>query len=161
MLTNWLGAIFRPKTTVLVILVAVCRLAPAQQVSLALLQPKSIELASPVEFVEPITLPSVPSHRFWDRQNCILFAANAVFSAADFAMTRHNLSLGGRELNPITRMFAGSTAGLAVNFAGESMAVVGISYFFHKTGHHKLERAASLLNLGSSATAVTFDVVHR
>jgi hypothetical protein len=31
---------------------------------------------------------------------------------------------------------------------------------FHKTGHHKLERAISLVNIGSSAAAVTFDVAH-
>jgi hypothetical protein len=24
-------------------------------------------------------------------------------------------------------------------------------YFFHKTGHHKLERAVSMVNIGSSA----------
>jgi hypothetical protein len=39
--------------------------------------------------------------------------------------------------------------------------VVGLSYFFHKTGHHKLERAVSMLNLGASASAVTFDLAHR
>jgi hypothetical protein len=38
---------------------------------------------------------------------------------------------------------------------------VGVSYFFHKTGHHKLERAVSILNIGSSASAVTFDLVRR
>jgi hypothetical protein len=63
-------------------------------------------------------------------------------------------------LNPVTRLFAGSTAGLAVNFAGETAGVIGLSYFFHKTGHHKLERAVSMLNIGSSAAAVTFDLAH-
>jgi hypothetical protein len=48
-----------------------------------------------------------------------------------------------------------------VNFAGESVGVVGLSYFLHKTGHHKLERAVSMLNIGSSAAAVTFDLARR
>jgi hypothetical protein len=48
-----------------------------------------------------------------------------------------------------------------VNFAGEAVGVVAVSYFFHKTGHHKLERAVSILNIGSSASAVTFDLVRR
>jgi hypothetical protein len=67
---------------------------------------------------------------------------------------------GGQELNPVTRLFAGSTAGLALNFAGETGGVVGLGYFFHKTGHHKLERAVSMLNMGYSAEAVTLDLAH-
>jgi len=41
-----------------------------------------------------------------------------------------------------------------MNFAGETAGVIGLSYFFHKTGHHRLERAVSMLNIGSSAAAV-------
>ncbi|MGD1079305.1 MAG: hypothetical protein ABR881_13370 [Candidatus Sulfotelmatobacter sp.] len=127
---------------------------------MALLQPVSIEPNPMVKPVEPVTLPEAPSHRFWDRENSILFATNAAFSTTDFIATRNNLRNGGQELNPVTRVFAGSTAGLAVNFAGEAVGVVGLSYLFHKTGHHKLERAVSILNIGSSAMAVTFDVRH-
>jgi hypothetical protein len=160
MLTNWLGAIFKPKAAVLFAIVGLCAPAWAQQVSFALLQPSSIEPNPMVKSVEPVTLPEVPSHRFWDRENTFLFAASAAFSTADFIATRNNLRNGGQELNPVTRMFSGSTAGLAVNFAGEAVGVVGLSYVFHKTGHHKLERAVSILNIGSSASAVTFDLLH-
>jgi len=111
--------------------------------------------------IRPTKLPEAPTHRFWDRENAVLFAASASLSAADFVVTRDNLRNGGRELNPVTRVFAGSTAGLAVNFAGETAGAIGLSYFFHKTGHHKLERAVSLLNIGSSASAVSFDLAHR
>jgi len=112
--------------------------------------------------VQPVTLPDAPdNHRFWDRENSILFAASAAFSAADFVVTRDNLRGGGQELNPVTRVFSGTTTGLALNFAGETAGVVGLSYFLHKTGHHKLERAVSMLNIGGSAAAVTFDFAHR
>ena len=161
MLTIWLGAIFKPKAAVLLVLLGLCGPALAQQVAFALLQPASIEPNPMVRSVEPVTLPEAPSHRFWDRENSILFATNAAFSTADFIVTRNNLRNGGQELNPTTRLFSGSTAGLAVNFAGEAVGVVAVSYFFHKTGHHKLERAVSIVNIGSSAAAVTFDVVHR
>jgi hypothetical protein len=161
MLTIWLGAIFKPKAAVLLVLLGLCGPALAQEVSFALLQPGSIEPNPMVRSVEPVTLPEAPSHRFWGRENSILFATNAAFSTADFIVTRNNLRNGGQELNPATRLFSGSTAGLAVNFAGEAVGVVAVSYFFHKTGHHKLERAVSILNIGSSAAAVTFDVVHR
>lgn len=142
-----------------------CRPALSQEVSVALLQPEAmrstLEPAPMVTSFQPATLPEAPSHRFWDRENSFLFAASAAFSAADFVVTRDNLRGGGQELNPVTRVFSGSTAGLAVNFAGETAGVIGLSYFFHKTGHHKLERAISMLNIGSSAAAVTFDLAHR
>jgi hypothetical protein len=116
---------------------------------------------------EPVTasnavLPEAPDqHRFWDGENRVLFSTVAVFSAADFAVTRANLADGGRELNPVTRLFSGSNAGLAMNFAGETAGVIGLSYFFHRTGHHKLERIAPVVNTAASAFAVAFDLAHR
>lgn len=158
MLTNWLGAILRPKTALLLVILGFCGPVLAQQVSFSLLPPASIE---PNPMVEPVMLPEATSHRFWDRENTFLFATSTALSTADFLVTRDNLRDGGQELNPVTRVFSGSTTGLAVNFAGEAVGVVGLSYFFHKTGHHRLERAISILNIGSSASAVTFDVLHR
>jgi hypothetical protein len=100
-------------------------------------------------------------HRFWDKQNTILFTAVAGLNAADFAVTRANLQSGGTEMNPIVRVFGRSTAGLAVNFAGETAGVMGVSYFFHRTGHHKLERIVSYVNIGGSASAVGYGLAHR
>jgi hypothetical protein len=135
---------------------------------MALLQPALVR-PTPTPTPAPVakTLPSNPvrlspeEHKFWDKENTALFATVAAFSAADFAVTRDNLSHGGRELNPLTRPFAGSTAGLAANFAGETAGVMGVSYLFHKTGHHKLERLTPLLNVGASAFAVTYGLTHR
>ena len=117
-----------------------------------------------VEFASPV-VPAPPNvateHKFFDNQNRALFIAVAAFNGADFAVTRANLQSGGQELNPVVRVFGRSTAGLAVNFVGETVAVVSLSYLFHKTGHHKLERAVSLINIATSAGAVTFDLTHR
>src|SRR5579864_9607975 len=159
--TTWIGEIAKPKAALLLVLLGLCGPSVAQQVSFSLLppSPKSIEPAPFVKSSEPVTLPEAPSHRFWDRENSILFATNAALCTADFVVTRNNLRNGGQELNPFTRVFAGGTAALAANFAGQAVGVVGVSYLFHKTGHHKLERAVSLVNIGSSAAAVTFDVV--
>jgi hypothetical protein len=108
------------------------------------------------------TLPEAPSeHRFWDNKNRVLFATVAALSAADFAVTRANLQNGGKELNPVTRLFSGSTAGLAVNFAGETAGIIGLSYYLHKTGHHRLERITPMLNIGASSFAVVYDLNHR
>jgi hypothetical protein len=162
---NWLSAILQPRTAVLLGLLGLCRPALTQEISAALIQPAAMESSaftpSPmVTPVRPATLPEA-SHRFWDRENIFLFATSAAFNTADFVVTRDNLRGGGKELNPVTRVFSGSTTELAVNFAGETAGVVALSYFFHKTGHHKLERFTSMLNIGSSAAAVTFDLAHR
>ena len=100
-------------------------------------------------------------HRFWDKQNCALFLGAVALNGADFAVTRANLQSGGQELNPLVRAFGRSTPGLAVNFIGETVGVVSLSYFFHKTGHHKLERAVSIFDIGNSAAAVSFGLMHR
>jgi hypothetical protein len=108
------------------------------------------------------TLPEAPTqHRFLDKRNRILFATVAALSAADFAVTRANLQNGGKELNPVTRLFSGSTAGLAANFAGETAGIIGLSYYLHKTGHHRLERITPMLNIGASSFAVVYDLSHR
>jgi len=122
---------------------------------------------APAPFVEaapPVVLaPSNLSveHKFLDKQNLVLFVGAAALNGADFAVTRANLQSGGQELNPLVRVFGRSTAGLAANFAGETLGSIGLSYFFHKTGHHKLERAVSLVNIGGSAGAVSFGLAHR
>jgi hypothetical protein len=122
---------------------------------------------APTSFVETAPLVSIPplsmgsEHKFWDKKNCALFVAAAALNGADFAVTRANLQSGGRELNPVVRMFGRSAPGLAVNFVGETVGVVSLSYFFHKTGHHKLERVVSMLNVASSAGAVSYGLTHR
>ena len=105
--------------------------------------------------------PTASEHKFWDRENKALFFTAAALNGADFAVTRSNLQNGGRELNPVVRMFGRSTPGLAVNFAAETAGVVSLSYFFHKTGHHKLEHWVSVVNISSSAGAVGYGLAHR
>jgi hypothetical protein len=100
-------------------------------------------------------------HRFWDRENSALFLTVGAFAAADFCSTRANLASGGKELNPVTRVFSGSTPGLAANFALETGGVMAVSYLFHKTGHHKLERMTSFVNISASASAVGYSLAHR
>jgi hypothetical protein len=157
MRTNRIDALSQPAMLVSVVL-AILSPVFAQENSVAKYK------VDPVEFSPAVGagLPETPvAHKFWDRENTALFATVAAFSAADFVVTRDNLSHGGRELNPLTRPFAGSTAGLAANFAGETAGVIGVSYFFHKTGHHKLERLTPLINFGASAFAVGYGLAHR
>jgi hypothetical protein len=161
------GALKFSAFTLLFLMFATCA-AVSQEVSLALLQPAPIQ-PSPAPAPAPVakSLPSNPvraiseEHKFWDAKNTALFSTVAAFSAADFVVTHNNLSNGGRELNPLTRPFAGSTAALAANFAGETAGVIGVSYMFHRTGHHKLERLTPIVNFGMSAFAVSYGLAHR
>jgi hypothetical protein len=126
---------------------------PAPDAPRPSVEPASSMFSTPTSIAE--------EHKFWDKENRVLFAASAAFSAADFAVTRANLQSGGRDLNPVVRFFGPSTAGLAVNFAGETLGVVGVSYILHRTGHHKLERIFTMVNIGSSAGAVGYDLAIR
>lgn len=138
---------------------SLCGTALAQQPSVAALNSESAE-ASPAIVSTPAPQTG-EQHKFWDKKNWVLFTAVAATSAADFAVTRANLRNGGQELNPVTRLFGRGTTGLALNFAGETAGSVGLSYFFHKTGHHKMERIVSFVSIGGSTAAVSFDLAHR
>jgi hypothetical protein len=151
---------------VLVVCAALCLPLRAQALLDQPLLAQGPAVDAPTPFVEAstpvVTGPSSvgDEHRFWDKQNRALFAAAAALNGADFAVTRANLQSGGQELNPVVRVFGRSTAGLAVNFIGETAGMVSISYFLHKTGHHKLERMVSMVNIGSSAVAASYSLTH-
>jgi len=125
------------------------------------------EVPMPAVSVQPVSsladAPTNPegSHKFWDRKNKALFLAAAALNTADFAVTRSNLENGGQELNPVVRFLGTSTPALALNFAGETAGVVSLSYFLHKTGHHKMEHLVSYVNIASSASAVSYGLAHR
>jgi hypothetical protein len=170
MQTYWFGKALKHAFRSLAVTALLCATGWAQQ-TLAMNQPEAAFGDAVPEAVTPTpaammisshVLPEAPSqHKFWDRENRVLFAMTAAGSAADFAVTYSNLQNGGRELNPVTRIFSGSTAGLTANFVGQTGGVIGLSYFFHQTGHHKLERLTPLLNFGASAVAVGYGLAHR
>lgn len=124
--------------------------------------PASAVAMGPMAFVTA-TAPSKmsPPHAFWDRENRVLFTTVGALATADFFATHANLASGGKELNPLTRVLSGSTPGLAANFALETAGVMGLSYVFHKTGHHKLERITALVDIGASGAAAGFSFAHR
>lgn len=122
-------------------------------------QPATVQPAVAEAFEVPA--PYSKEHRFWDKKNSVLFAISAAFSGADFAVTRSNLQSGGHELNPVVRAMGTSTPALAANFVGENMGMIGLSYYLHRAGHHKLERVVSLVNISASAGAVSFGLAHR
>ena len=101
------------------------------------------------------TLPDAPSreHKFFDRENKIAFGALAGLIAVDAYATQRLTNSGvAREANPVWRPMVrqgwqGQMAASALGFS----AALGVSYSFHKTGHHKLERWANWLAVGLEA----------
>jgi hypothetical protein len=133
--------------------------AVGQSSTLAAITPPAITTGT---ISNAVRLPEAPiAHKFCDRGNRLLFFAVGALNTADFAVTRNNLANGGRELNPLVRPFAGSTAGLAANFSAQTAGAIGISYIFHRTGHHRLERITPLVNIAGSAVAVGYGLAHR
>jgi hypothetical protein len=59
---------------------------------------------------------------------------------------------------PLTRPFSGSTTELPTNFAGETAAVIGIAYLFHKTGHLELEGITSMVNAETKIERIAREV---
>jgi hypothetical protein len=70
-------------------------------------------------------------------------------------------ALGLCRLPPVTHLFAGSTAGFAVNFAAETAGIVGFSHLFTKQGTTSSSVRSPLLNIGCSAAAISFDLAYR
>jgi len=89
----------------------------------------------------------VYTHRFWDRENILLFSGVAASRFLDFASTKNFLARGRQEiLLPDDIVY--NNAGFAALEAAGTMTSVGISYVLHRYGHHKLERWLSIGHIG-------------
>ncbi len=87
------------------------------------------------------------SHRFWDKQNAWLFAGVGAVRVLDFTSTQ-NFRRRGRDEVLLTNEIVDNEPLFAVIEAGAWATSVGISYVFHRTNHHKLERWTSYLHIG-------------
>jgi hypothetical protein len=86
-------------------------------------------------------------HRFWDRENDWLFAGVGAGRALDYAST---LNLRRRGINEV--FLTNSIVDNHPLFGGIEVAAtaasIGVSYLFHRTGHHRLERWTSAIHFG-------------
>ncbi|PYX79620.1 MAG: hypothetical protein DMG70_27125 [Acidobacteria bacterium] len=98
---------------------------------------------------------------FLDRPAGIRFSVLAGLIAADGITTQRVLSMAGtRELNPLARPFV--THGAAGQLAASSLGYafgIGTSYFFHRTGHHKMERIFENVAIGVESACVTNNLI--
>jgi hypothetical protein len=89
----------------------------------------------------------LPVHRFWDRENDLLFAAVGAGRALDYASTL-NLRRRGIDEYFLTNSIVDNHPLFGGIEAAATAASIGVSYLFHRTGHHRLERWTSAIHFG-------------
>ena len=109
--------------------------------------PTPPQAGNPAEQTTPMTKPAPTAHRFWDKQNILLFAGVGAARGLDYAST---LNIRRRGINEalLTNAIVDDHAEFAAIEATAAAASVGLSYIFHATGHHKLERWTSYIHIG-------------
>jgi hypothetical protein len=95
----------------------------------------------PAVEIEPT--PAAPVHAFWDRTNLWLFTGVAFTRGMDYASTRNMQARGRKEILLPAEIVNNSAAFAGLEAAG-TFTSIGISYVFHRTGHHELERWMSI-----------------
>lgn len=102
----------------------------AAAVNLASIEPQPTITANETTFASGLVLPADPAsmavvapvpgisrpkefapNPYWDRENRFLFVTAGALAAADFCTTRANLASGGKEQNPVTRIFTRQHSG--------------------------------------------------
>jgi hypothetical protein len=101
--------------------------------------------APQISDVVPQAIPPRATHRFWDRTNDMWFAGVGAARALDYSST---LNLRRRGLDEIflTNSVVDNHPLFGGIEAAATAASIGASYLFHRTGHHRLERWASIVH---------------
>ena len=137
---------------------------------------------SKAEMQNSVPFPDSPSaHRFWNRSNTTLVLVDGAAKSFD-AYTTHvalrssrtipsvcYLGASGQqtcttpttvrrhEANPLARPFVQTTAGQVVYSLGTLAADTGLAYYFHRTGHHKLEKTALMVGISYSTAGAAWN----
>ena len=99
---------------------------------------------------QPPAVPEAPKprvHRFWDQTNSYLFAGVLGARYLDFASTLNARRRGLDEALLNNETVDNHAAFATIEFAGAATSV-GVSYLFHRGGHHSLERWTSIIHIG-------------
>lgn len=86
-------------------------------------------------------------HAFWDRENDWLFAGVAAGRALDYSSTL-NLRRRGIDEAFLTNSVVDNHPLFGGIEVAATAASIGVSYLFHRTGHHRLERWTSAIHAG-------------
>jgi hypothetical protein len=121
--------------------------APAQPVPPQPGTPASEAAPNPQGASTPASEQKPAVHRFWDKQNDFLFAGVLGARFFDYASTLNARRRGLNEVLLNNDIVDNHAAFAAIEFAGAATSV-GVSYLFHRAGHHSLERWTSYIHIG-------------
>jgi len=137
-----------PLTKLLLLFTLLCSGAASaysQDLAPAKAQDQASRSASPSAVVKLPPIP--PPHRFWDRENDLLFAGVGASRALDYASTLNIRSRGLNEALLTDQIVDNHPLFAGIEAAGTG-ASIALSYLFHRTGHHRLERWTSIVHIG-------------
>ena len=100
---------------------------------------------APGSSAAPQASPPQTTHRFWDRTNDLLFAAVGAGRALDYASTLNLRRRGVDEIFLTNSIVDNHPLFGGIEAAGTA-ASIAVSYLFHRTGHHQLERWTSIVH---------------
>ncbi|HSC46346.1 MAG TPA: hypothetical protein VLC94_10955 [Candidatus Acidoferrum sp.] len=90
-------------------------------------------------------------HRFWDRENIVLFSLVGASRALDYSSTLNMRRRGRQEIFLTNDVVDNHPAFAAIEAAGTAVSI-GASYLFHRYHHHRLERWTSIVHASLSTT---------
>jgi hypothetical protein len=88
-----------------------------------------------------------PPHAFWDRENIVLFSAVGAARFLDYASTLNLRHRGLDEVFLNNQIVDNHPLFVGIELGGTAVSI-GVSYLFHRTGHHELERWTSIIHFG-------------
>ena len=88
-----------------------------------------------------------PPHAFWDRENIVLFSAVGAARFLDYASTLNLRHRGLDEVFLNNQIVDNHPLFAGIEVGGTAVSI-GVSYLFHRTGHHELERWTSIIHFG-------------
>jgi len=131
-------------------------LATVMGVSKVCAQAPAAEALAPAPIIVPLagrnpTEGVTQEHCFWDKKNDWLFAGVGAARTLDYFSTLNFRRRGNREIL-LTNAIVDNHAEFAAIEAAGTAASIGVSYLFHRYGHHKLERWTSIVHIGLATT---------
>ena len=125
------------------------------QVAIPAVLPEAPSVVAEVVSTPTVSTPKAKVHAFFDAKNIALFSMGAAFVASDSITTQRMVGTGRfDEQDPIAKPFVNSGwKGQALISAIGLGGSVGLSYVFHKFGHHKMERYVGLSLIGIELAA--------
>jgi len=112
-------------------------------------QDQSNPPSTPDPAKKPAAQEAPQTHHFWDKENNWLFAGVGASRTLDYFSTLNFRRRGDNEVL-LTNDLVDNHAAFAAAEAGATGLSIGVSYLFHRYGHHKLERWVSIIHISAA-----------